>query len=91
MMQAGANVQVVVNLADLKEVFSEWMDERNAMTPAPKEDVRLTADEAAKQLNVTSVTLWRWAKQGYLQPVRAGRKLYYWQSAIDRLLKKKEG
>ena len=91
MMQAGANVQVVVSLADLKEVFNEWQDERDAMRPAPKEDVKLTADEAAMQLSVTKVSLWRWAKKCYLKPVKAGRKVYYWQSDIDALLKKKEG
>ncbi len=91
MMQAGANVQVVVSLADLKEVFNEWQDERDAMRPVTKEDVKLTADEAAMQLGVTKVSLWRWAKMGYLTPVKAGRKVFYWQSDIDTLLKKKEG
>ena len=91
MMQAGANVQVVVSLADLKEVFNQWQDERDAMRPAPKEDVKLTADEAAKQLGVSKMSLWRWAKKCYLKPVKAGRKVYYWQSDIDTLLNKKEG
>lgn len=91
MMQAGANVQVVVSLADLKEVFNQWQDERDAMRPAPKEDVKLTADEAAMQLGVSKMSLWRWAKKCYLKPVKAGRKVYYWQSDIDTLLKKKEG
>lgn len=91
MMQAGANVQLVVNAADLKELFIQWQDERDAMQPAPKEDRLLSADEAAAILRVTSVTLWRWAKMGYLKPVKAGRKVHYWQSAIDNLLKQKEG
>lgn len=91
MMQAGANVQVVVSLADLKEVFNQWQAERDAMRSAPKDDVKLTADAAARQLGITKMSLWRWAKKGYLTPVRAGRKLYYWQSDIDTLLRKKEG
>jgi excisionase family DNA binding protein len=91
MMQAGANVQVVVSVADLKELFNQWQDERDAMRPAPKEDRLLTADEACILLNVSSVTLWRWAKMGYLKPVKAGRKVHYWLSAIDNLLKQKEG
>ena len=90
-MQAGANVQVVVSLADLKEVFNQWQAERDAMRSAPKDDVKLTADAAARQLGITKMSLWRWAKKGYLTPVRAGRKLYYWQSDIDTLLRKKEG
>ncbi len=90
-MQAGANVQLVVSVADLRELFEEWQNERDAMRPAPKEDVKLTADEAAMQLSVTKVSLWRWSKMGYLTPVKAGRKVFYWQSDIDKLLKKKEG
>ena len=91
LLDAGANVQIVCNLADLKEVFSQWQDERDAMKPAQKEDVKLTADAAALQLGVTKISLWRWAKMGYLTPVKAGRKVFYWQSDIDTLLKKKEG
>ena len=91
MMQSGANVQIVVSLTDLKELFSEWQDERDAMKPAEKEDKLLTADEAANLLNITSVTLWRWAKSGYLKSVKAGRKRHYWKSDIDKLLDNKEG
>ena len=90
MMQSGANVQIVVSLADLKEIFNQWQDERDANQPK-KEDVKLTADAAAMQLGVTKISLWRWAKLGYLTPVKAGRKVFYWQSDIDKLLKKKEG
>lgn len=91
MMQVGANVQVVVSVTDLKELFNMWQDERDAMQPAPKEDRLLSSDEAATILSVSSVTLWRWAKMGYLKPVKVGRKVHYWQSAIDELLKQKEG
>ncbi len=91
MMKGGANIQIVCTLADLKEVFNEWQDERDAMKPAPKEDRLLSADEAAKQLNVTAVTLWRWGKMGYLKPIKAGRKVHYWQSSIENFLKEQEG
>lgn len=84
-------MQIVVNLADLKEMFNEWQNERDAKRPVQKEDMKLTADAAAMQLGVTKISLWRWAKMGYLTPVKAGRKVFYWQSDIDTLLKKKEG
>ena len=90
-MLSGANVQIVVSLTDLKEMFNRWQDERDAMKPAEKEDKLLTADEAANLLNITSVTLWRWAKSGYLKSVKAGRKRHYWKSDIDKFLEKKEG
>jgi excisionase family DNA binding protein len=91
MMQSCANVQIVVSLTDLREMFNQWQDERDAMKPAEKEDKLLTADEAANLLNITSVTLWRWAKSGYLKSVKAGRKRHYWKSEIDKLLEKREG
>ena len=91
MMQGGTNVQLVVSLVDLKELFNEWQDERDAQKPAPKEDKLLTADEAAAQLGVTSVTLWRWAKMGYLKPSKVGRKVYYWEGDLNKLLTRKEG
>ena len=91
LMKSGSNVQVVCSLQDLKEVFNQWQDERDALQPAPKEDRLISADEAASVLNVSSVTLWRWAKMGYLKPVKAGRKVHYWLSTIDNILKQKEG
>ena len=91
MMNQGVNVQIVCSLTDLKEVFNQWQDERDANQPTPKEDRLLSADEAAGMLDVSNVTLWRWAKMGYLKPVKAGRKVHYWQSAIYNLLKQKEG
>ena len=91
MIQAGGNVQIVCSLADLKEMFMSWQDERDALKPAPKEDKLLTADEAAEVLGVTAVTLWRWNKLGYLKPSKAGRKTFYWQSDLDKLLARKEG
>ena len=82
-------MQIVVNVADLKELFNQWQDERDAKQPQ-KDDVLRTADEAAAQLGVSSVTLWRWGKEGYFVPIKAGRKVFYWQSAIDGLLMKRE-
>lgn len=87
LLKDGANVQVVVNLSDLRTMFNEWQDERDARVPA-KEDVMLSAEDAAKQLGVTSVTLWRWAREGYLSPTKVGRKNFYWKSNIDKLTKK---
>ena len=35
-------------------------------------------------------TLWRWEKQGYLNPVKIGVKVFYRRSDIDRIIKKNE-
>lgn len=85
------NVQLVISAADLKELFTEWMQEYMAQKPnEKKEDVMVTADEAAIQLHVTKNALWRWGKSGLLQPTKVGKKVFYWQSAIDQLKGKKK-
>lgn len=89
-MNQGNNVQLVVNAADLKELFMSWQDERDNQLHAVQEveDVSLSADEVAAKLKVTKVTLWRWAKSGYLVPKRVGRKPFYLQSEVEHLLRK---
>ena len=87
------NVQLVVSLADLKELWAEWQDERQkSLNEAKKEEcATLTADEVAARLNVTKVTLWRWQRLGYLTPVKVGRKTLYRQTDIINLIAGKEG
>lgn len=89
-MNQGNNVQLVVNAADLKELFMTWQDERDSQLHAVQEveDVSLSADEVAARLKVSKVTLWRWEKSGYLVPCKVGRKPFYLQSQVERLLRK---
>lgn len=86
------NVQLVVSLADLKELWAEWQDERQkSLNEAKKEEVAtLTPDQVAARLNVTKVTLWRWQRLGYLTPVKVGRKTLYRQCDIINLMEGKE-
>lgn len=89
-MNQGNNVQLVVNAADLKELFREWLDERDKQLQSIQkdEDVSLSADEVAAKLKVTKVTLWRWEKAGYLVPKKVGRKPLYLRSQVEKLLRK---
>ena len=74
----------------IKEVVLATIDEQREKQPSVKDDVRLTAAAAAEQLNTTKITLWRWAKQGYLSPIKIGRKVYYLQSEINKLTQRGE-
>jgi excisionase family DNA binding protein len=87
------NVQLVVSLADLRELWEEWREEtEKSLNEAKKEEAAtLTPDEVAARLNVTKVTLWRWQRLGYLTPVKVGRKTLYRQSDIANLIAGKEG
>lgn len=71
----------------IKEVVLTTIEEHQQTQQQTEtfEDAEVTPDEAAKQLHVTKVTLWRWNNNGYLKPVRIGRKSYYRQSDIDAI------
>jgi len=80
------NVQVVLNIADLKELFLQWQSEvSNDVTPV--EEDYLTPDDVASKYHVSKVTLWRNAKSGtWPKPVKIGRKALYRKSEIEKVL-----
>ncbi|MCL2435236.1 MAG: helix-turn-helix domain-containing protein [Lentimicrobiaceae bacterium] len=43
--------------------------------------------QAAEKLNVDLSTLWRWARENYLIPVKVGKKVLYKLSDIERIMK----
>jgi len=79
-----ANVSVCVTLADLKEFVSEMMAEV-AAKPQQTEETMLSADEVCKVLGISSNSLWRWGKSGYLKGQKVGRKVFYRKSDVDAL------
>ena len=80
---------MVVSLDDLKELFREIFDEREAEKQAVADNEHdnelVNADDTAKILGVKRNSLWRWGKSGYLMPVKIGRKSFYKQADIDRI------
>lgn len=77
-------LQVVVNVADLKELFLGWKEE-SEQNRQKETDILLTPDEVASKYRISKVTLWRWAKDGLLKPVKMGRKSFYRQMDIERV------
>lgn len=77
-------LQVVVNVADLKELFLDWKEE-SELNRKKETETLLTPDEVASKYRISKVTLWRWAKDGLLKPVEMGRKSFYRQSDIERV------
>ena len=76
--------QLVLNKADLKELFLEWKEE-SELNRKKETETLLTPDEVASKYRISKVTLWRWAKDGLLKPVKMGRKSFYRQSDIERV------
>lgn len=90
LIKQNQNVQLVVTASDLREIVNEWCDEHDARREAERKAVaeveRVSSMDAENILGVTSATLWRWAKNGYLVPIKVGRKNVYLKSDIDRIL-----
>ena len=63
----------------------------NHPAPAKEEDEFLTKEETRKKLGVSVTTLWRWAQDGYLIPVKVGVQVRYRLSDINAILFKKGG
>ncbi|MDD2495570.1 helix-turn-helix domain-containing protein [Massilibacteroides sp.] len=79
------NIQVVVNLSDLREFGEKLIRETLEIKPETTESY-LTMDETAAIFGVDRSTLWRWNKAEYLTPIRVGGKPKYRKSDIDRIL-----
>ncbi len=90
LIKSGANIALTINAADLKAVVSSIVREERAQVAKEiaeqNESATLTRRQAAKALNVTLSTLWRWDKEGYLKPVKIGTKVLYRQCDIDNIL-----
>lgn len=77
-------------LADeLLDSIVQTRDEHPA--PAKVEDELLTKEETRRKLGVSVTTLWRWAQDGYLTPVKVGVQVRYRLSDINAILTKKGG
>lgn len=83
-ISSNSQIQLVLNKADLKELFLEWKEESELNRKKEKETL-LTPDEVASKYRISKVTLWRWAKDGLLKPVKMGRKSFYRQMDIERV------
>ena len=71
----------------IKEVVLATIEEQQQARQQTEavEDADVTPEEAARQLHVSKVTLWRWDNCGYLKTVRIGRKTFYRQSDLDAI------
>ena len=87
LINTDSNVMLVMSAADLKEFALELMDEFvNSSKNDNNTEKYLTAAEVMKMLNVSEPTLWRWSKNGYLPKVKLGRKCFYRENDIIKLV-----
>lgn len=92
--QQSNSVLYMISADDLrslvKELYAEEQQRIERAIAESREVPTVTRHEAARMLNVTLSTLWRWDKEGYLNPVKIGSKVLYRATDIDRLLNRTE-
>ena len=90
MIESGSNALFVVSGGDLKEFALALIAEAAAMKEqGESEDIMMSADEVCETLGISSNSLWRWGRSGYLRGSKVGRKVFYRKSDVDTLLKGK--
>jgi predicted DNA-binding transcriptional regulator AlpA len=90
--EPNANVQLIVTLSDLKEFATSLIKEltEEKSNSEEMEKTLLTSAQVTQKLQCDPSTLWRWAKVGYLVPIRVGVKKRYRLSDINKILNEKE-
>ena len=74
---AAAETIIITDASTLREAFAKWQEEEAEKREKAKENVLISAKETAERLGVTLSTLWRWAEQRYLVPVKVGKRNNY--------------
>lgn len=81
---------IAIPVGDLVEANTRMIDQVRANLErevARKQSVvYLTREQVLDKLNIVPSTLWRWAKRGYLVPVKVGGENRYKSTDIDRIL-----
>lgn len=77
----------------LSEEIVEGITRERDVVPVLTEsaDELLTKEETCRKLGVSGTTLWRWAQNGYLSPVKVGVQIRYRLSDISSLISRKGG
>ena len=91
-------ITVSVQLSDLIEAGRTLKDEileelraNQEDRPLPASEQLLSREETMEKFRISSATIWRWKKCGYLVPVKVGSMDRYRLSDINNLLAKKGG
>ena len=97
MAQSHPEISVTVRLADLRDAAYELADKirRDADEQHRRREKAagcklVDLDTVKTGLDVSTTTLWRWQKTGYLVPVKLGGRVYYRQRDLDALLQDHE-
>ena len=81
-------VQYVVSENDLRSILEDIVtDTIIKYDESNKAEKYLSTDEVMDMLKITRPTLWRWARDKYLVPVKVGKRTLYKASEVEVLMK----
>lgn len=84
------NVSLTIQASDLIAFGVRLVNETMARAKeecTKDDDPLITEEEVRNQFGVSSTTLWRWRKRGYLEGVPVGERIKYRSSDCRRILK----
>lgn len=91
-LKNGGNLILQITADDLRSVMKSFYDDERKREEDSlrklSEKPTLSRKDASKMLGVSLATLWKWAKDGYLKPVKIGTKVMYKRSDVEALLTK---
>ena len=82
----GGNTLLMVNANDLKEFALSLIEETRNQKQEREREKFLSENEVCERINVTHATLWRWNKSGFLHTYKIGRKCFWKESDIEKLI-----
>ncbi len=90
--QSGHQVSVSIGDNNLKEFLADIQKEHDAEVAALKQEFDedekfISAKVAARVLNVSSITIWRWTKSGLVKGIKVGNLIRYSLSEMNYLKK----
>lgn len=77
---------ITVRAADLLEFGQELISRATEASKSDTPEEYLSRNEVAQLFGITTQTIYRWAKRGYLAPVMIGGMLRYRKSDCERIL-----
>ncbi|MBR1522429.1 MAG: helix-turn-helix domain-containing protein [Bacteroidales bacterium] len=94
LLENGETSRITIQITgeELMSLIRETAKELSELsrTKSKGDEDYLPKKEVMAILGVCDTTLWLWAKNNYLKPAKAGRKVMYRKSDVLRLLETKE-
>ena len=85
-IQENSNVSITVKGGELLLLGQSIADRAVKKYIEQHDEKAYTRQEVIEKFNICSATLWRWDKLGLIEGKKIGRRLYYPESEIKRVM-----